>query len=179
VLSRATNFRKPQTTLSSSGSFTQPAATKTKPTGTGVIDLSSLAKQGADEAFCTFIGTGDADDVYNFRLISWSIVPGDNSNADLWVPTTLADLVITLGTATGADGTLVPSTCLFADTITITKEPTITADTTRQGTIPIFSPANNTIAWAKIPLHGAQLIERIFDTDTGNPTGCDVLMKLQ
>lgn len=179
MLSRANNFRKPQTTLASSGSFTQPASTKTKPSGAGVIDLSSLAKQGADEAFCTFIGTGDANDVYNFRLIGWTLVPGDNSNDGLWIPTTLADLVITLGAATGADGTLVPSTYLFADTITITKEPTITADTTRQGTIPVFSPANDTIAWAKIPLHGAQLLERIFDMDTGSPTGADVLMKLQ
>lgn len=173
----ALKLHKPDTTLLSDGSFTQPVPTIVKPSGFGVIDLCKDGDVAPVEAFCHFIGTGDADDVFNFRLIGWSLVPGDNSNAPLWLPSTLADLVITLGTAVGAAGTLVPATYLFADTITITKEPTITADTTRQGTLTIFSPANNTLAWAKIPLHGARLIQQIVDMDTGSPTGGEALIR--
>lgn len=170
---RNRHYRKVRATNAADTSFPSRVATVTEPTGGGVIDRPNVG--GGHGVQFVFYGTGDADDVFDVRVLGWRKVGG--SPTGLWVPVIIAGLTCTLGTATGVAGAEVVATELFADTVTITSggEPTVTADTTRGGTFRLFSPANNLIAWVAVPLYGFAKLELTFDMTTGDPTGANAL----
>lgn len=170
---RNRHYKKVRTTNAADTSFPSKVPTTTEPSGGGVINRS-VAGDGSG-LHLVFYGTGDADDVFDTRVIGWRKVTGGPTG--LWVPTIIAGLTCTLGTATGVAGSEVVATELFADTITITSggEPTVTADTTRGGTFRIFSPTANLIAWVVIPLYGFEKVELTFDMTTNDPTGANAL----
>lgn len=175
-------FRKAREVHATNTSFPSKVITGTKPVGTGAsateASVIELGTGGGGFVPCKALikpyGTGDANDVFNLRVIGWR--RAQNGQFFTWLPDILADLVCTLGAATGYAGGLVAATDLMVDTITITSEPTMTADVTPTGTLTIFSPANDLQAYAIVPLMGAELLELIFDMDTGDPTGGNALI---
>lgn len=168
-------FRKALTTNSTSSSFPSKIPTVTEPTNDGVIDFR---RGGANNSVPQFMqvlpyGLGSDEDAFSLRILGWRHIgegPPQGSPTWLWVPVILAELTCTLGTAAGIAGAQVLNTELFADTLTIVSEPTITAATTRQGTVDMMSPANNTPAWFSLALDGHEKIEFVFDQTTNTPT---------
>jgi hypothetical protein len=71
----------------------------------------------------------------------------------------------------GLSGSAVTNNDRFADTITITREGTTTAQTVRNGTVWLWSNGSNLMpAMIMVPLVGLEAIELQFDQTTGTPT---------
>lgn len=162
---------------------TEPAGDAGTATGASVIDLAGLGGAGyvPGKVRLTPYGTGDADDVFEMKVIGWRRSKGfDSTHKDTWHPEVLAHLVCTLGTATGVASGTVSATELYADTISVASagEPVTNADTTDAGTVVFFSPADNTRAYADVPLLGCEKFEVIFDMTTNDPTGGNALYTL-
>lgn len=181
----ATPYRKVRSVNATNTSFPSKIPTGTEPSGdagtaTGASVIQLVHGRGGIvpcKAKFIFYGTGDANDVFEAKVIGWERCGSDTST--LWNPLILAHLVCTLGAMTGVAGKYLVATDLLVDTITVNSEPTITADTTRQGTLEISSPAADLIAFATVPLHGVEKIELIFDTTTGDPTGANALVSFE
>lgn len=123
----------------------------------------------------SFFGTGAADNTFKARVLAWHYVvnPGADHAKETacWVPITLCEVLVTLGTMAGPGGVLSTSE-LFADTIAI------------QGTsgnddvsIDIVSPGDNTIAHIVVDMKGAQKLEVIFDRNS-SATSCNALASM-
>lgn len=153
---------KARATNATSTSFSAPAATTTKPSGDGVVNLRRFGTIPEWVAVLPF-GTGDADDVFEMWITGWRKI------GTLWIPNRLVKLTCTLGTAVGVAGTAVVATELFADTITASGG---IANVSYQ----LFSPTDNTPAHALVAPNGCELLEFTFDTTTGDPTGCNALV---
>lgn len=166
-------WRKALAANASTSSFAAKVATLTEPSGDGVASLTTVP---GGEVPCHVLllpyGLGADDDAFSLRLVGWRRIGSGPYPGVLWVPTTLAELSCTISTSVGVAAAPVINTERFADTITIVAnmEPTTTADTTRMGTFTIFSPANNTPAWAMIPTQGVEKLEFLFDQTTNTPT---------
>lgn len=151
------------------------AGTTTRPAGNLVFDLAPiLGAGGGFRARCRLfpIGVGSNDDAFSLRVWGWSRFDfgASGSAAPVWVPAELLEVSCTLGSFAGVAGGLVAATELFADTITMVKEPTLAADVTPAGTTEIMSPANDTPAWVEFRLRGVELLEFDFDQTTNTPT---------
>lgn len=173
-------YRKALTTNDNSSSFASKIPTLTEPVNDGVIDLgwfrSNVAAGGTVPQTMRVLpyGLGSDNDVFDMRVISWRHVgtPG-YPPAGLWVPTIEVAVTCTISAAVGVAASPVLNTERFADTITIKSagfEPTYTADTTRAGTVRVFSAASDLIAWFELLLCGAEKVEFTFDQTTGSPT---------
>lgn len=167
--------QKALTTNSNASSFASKVPTVTEPTNDGVIDLRHGAVNAAIPQFMVVLpyGLGSDNDVFSLRVIGWRHIgeaPPQGSPTWLWVPTVLAEVSCTISAAVGVAGARVLNTERFADTITIVSEPTITAATTRQGSILVYSPANDTVAWFELSLDGQEKVEFTFDQTTNTPT---------
>ena len=173
-------FKKARATNATNTSFPSKVLTTTEPSGDGVHDIVPI-EGGISPCKVLVVpyGTGDANDVFDMRIIGWRPLVREAQNVLLWVPTILASLTCTLGAGTGVAGTPVLNTALIVDTITILSEPSVTADTTRQGLVEVYSPANDTLAWAELDLRGSYKIEFTFDATTGDPTGMNALFALR
>jgi hypothetical protein len=178
ILSRP--YQKARATNSGATSFASKVATITEPSGDGVIQLAHGPNGHVPcHALLLPYGTGDANDVFDFDVWGWRRLGSGTPGNTIWIPSRIAGFTATLGTHTGVAGAPVVATELFADTLTIRAtvgEATITADVTREGTHVVYSPADNTSAWAKICLYGFEKIEVIFDMTTGDPTGGNCLI---
>jgi hypothetical protein len=176
----ATDLKPTPPAVLTDNGFPVKIPTLTAPTGAAVLDLESAGSEAPLEALIVPFGTGNDDTTFNLRCIGWTRIAGDGNTgiSDLWAPTILCDFLCTLGTVVGVDNTPLGHTIRFADTIAVNTEPTITAATTRQGTEQIYSPANNTIAWAKIRLHGVQRLEISVDINA-SATGGAALVALR
>lgn len=153
---------------STDASYTAKSPTITEPDGDGVIDLGGFPGGVVPKcARMMVFGTDGADETGVTRLILWSKQTQGAGKA-LWVPTILLEATWTLGTMTGADLSNVPSTQLFADTVAVSSEPLSNAATTDDGKTEFLSPANNTIAWLKTELYGAQKLEILFGLNTSS-----------
>lgn len=116
-------------------------------------------------------GLGSDNDVFSLRLIGWRrVLPAIADGRVIMVPSMIGEIACTISAYVGAAGFNVINTERFADTITIVKEETITADTTRAGVIETFSPANDTPAHATIWFEGYEFIEPHYDQTTGTAT---------
>lgn len=116
------------------------------------------------------IGMGSDEDAFSFRIWGWTRIGSGVSPGTLWIPGELGEYGAVLGTFAGVTASPVLNTELFADTITVVKEPVTTADVTNAGTTEIMSPANNTPAWIELRLHGVEKLEFDFDQTTNTPT---------
>ena len=149
-----------------------------KPSGSGVIDLTNEGILCPSLLKVIPVGVGAANDTYSLRVWGWAKVlgggdsPNGGTTPNLWIPVRLAELAVTLGAGTGLAGSIVPATELFADTITIvaTGEGTMTANTTRDGNIVLYSPASDITAFAVLPILGFDLIEFDSDQTLNTPT---------
>ncbi len=172
------NFRRARTTNATDTSFASKIYTTTEPSGAGVWNLNDTPGSGAVVPCHVLVvpfGTGDADDVFDMRVIGWRRI-GSGLKPDVaWVPTILFSLTCTMGTHVGVALSPVVATEFFADTIVVLSEPTVTADVTRAGTVEVYSPANNTVAWAMGALRGCEKVEFTFDATTNDPSGTNCL----
>lgn len=175
-------FRKAFSSNQNASSFTAKVAKFAKPSGSGVIELATtLGGMVPSKVRIIPYGLGSENDVFSLRVWGWVPVgSGDNPNL-LWVPSSLGEFSCTISASVGVAGAPVLNTERFADTISIVAtvgEATITADTTRLGTVELFSPANDTPGWIVMPTRGVTLLE--FDTDqtTNTPTANALLQFL-
>ena len=180
----STRWRKGRVTNTTDSSFPSRVPTATKPTGIGdsaaqttpsVFDIRATGEYVQNALVMSFFGTGSDNNTFSARLIGWRVVPdpadAGNLHKFLFIPIPLFEVQATLSaTQAGVDGTTIPSTMLFADTITLTGT---TAD---QGvSIDIVSPANNTIAHLVVDIKGFEFVEPIFTTGS-SATDCNCLM---
>lgn len=151
--------------------FTAKAPVLIKPSNDGVIDLTLEGATVPELLKLWAVGVGASNDGFSVRLIGWqSVLHATDAAKRLWIPQTIAELACLLGTLTGTGAGVVPSTEKFVDTMTIVKEGVTTALTTNDGNIVRYNPADDTMAFAIIPLQGFELIEFDFDQTTNTPT---------
>lgn len=115
-----------------SGSYPTIANTLTEPTN-GASAVVLTTGKGEDLAF-TFIGTGDENATFGFKVVGWSNVKG-GTGSEVWKPTTLFTGTATLSASVGvADGnqtaserdvdTIVASTPTLPTSLYIAYSPT-------------------------------------------------------
>lgn len=159
------------TTNSSASSFASKVYTVTEPSGNGIVELIRDGGGLVPQRVKLWpIGLGSENDAFSLRIIGWEKIGQGAAPATGWIPTIVAELACIVGTAVGVASSPVLNTERFADTITIVTEPTITAATTRQGTVELTSPTNDLIAHAKVWIEGFHKLEFTFDQTTGTPT---------
>lgn len=185
-------FRKARQTNATDNGFPARVPTKTAPTGKGdnvaqatasaVFNLAgtpSVDGRVETESWHNRIivvpfGVGSDTNTFSVRVIGWRrAYERDSDMRDdtaLWVPVTLAEFSVALSTPTGAAGSVIGVTNLFADTITLTG-----TSGNDDIDISITSPADNTIAHAVIDLKGFQKVELTFTTG-GSATSCNALV---
>ncbi len=166
-----TCFKKAQTTDSANASFTSKVPTVTEPTGDGIINC----RDGGGVEWPVWLtvvpyGDGADEDAFSIRIIGWRRIGSVGAPGSyLWVPATLCECACTEGTAVGVAGAPVTNSFRFCDTITIVTEPTTTAVTTRNGTVELFSPGDNTVGYFRVKLCGVEKIEFNWDQTTNTP----------
>ncbi len=169
-------YRKALTANNNDSSFASKIPTVTEPTNDGVIDLKGTGSTIPQWMDVLPYGLGGDNDAFDMRVIGWRHIGELGPQAALkalWIPTILVEVTCTISAAVGIAGAVVLNTERFADTITIKSagfEPTITADTTRQGTVVVFSAVNDLIAWFALELRGMEKVEFTFDQTTQTPT---------
>lgn len=174
------DFQKARSVNATNTTFASKVVTLTEPsgdagtaTGASVIDLcvGGNGVSAANEIVILPYGTGDADDVFDMRVIGWRCV--GRSATPTWIPVTLAGFTCTLSAATGVAGGALVVAELLCDTIALTG-----TSGNDDISIDIVSPANDTAAHVTVKLKGFQKIELIFDMTTNNPTGANCLIAL-
>ena len=137
---------------------TTPATNST--TGVGIVGARNATLKLA------FFGTDAANEAFDVKIVGWSrvladIAGSDNKQAE-WIPTPLALLTVTLGTATGASGGVVGGTSqLFADTIAEKATTGYSSSSTN-----ILSPEDDLPGIVEIGHTGSQMIGVYFDMVT-------------
>lgn len=178
-------FSKARSVNSSASAFTAPTVTDYKTLKALFTDAATAAARvviplstqpgGSGSVPCAIdifpYGLGSNNDTFSLRLIGWRRYPTPIADDRiLMIPFLLCELGCTISAFVGAAGFPILNTERFADTLTIVSEPTYTADVTRTGGIELFSPANDTPAYARVPLRGAEAIEFDFDQTLNTPT---------
>lgn len=171
-------LRRARAVNSSSSAFTAFADTLTEPKGDDgtaagrtIIDIA-LSGGGQVPTFLDIypFALANNNDTFSLRVLAWQrLLPTIADGRFQWAACELTELACTVGASTGVAGGVVLDTELYVDTITIVSEETITAATTRQGTVQVFSPANDTKAFARIDLEGVEKIELVFDQTLNTP----------
>jgi hypothetical protein len=186
-------FSKVGATNINTAAFPSRVPTITEPTPSATAAVVQLAARewggGGEIPMAVLLlpyGLGNDNDTYDMKLIGWrQIGQSPPQGTWLWVPYTLTEFTCTLGASTGVAGQPVLNTELFADTIVaksaalLQKHPAYdgAAAATFLSDIVIYSPADDTIGWIKVPLDGCQKIELTFAQTSGTPTG-NALMAL-
>ena len=163
-------------TSSTSATFTAYIPTRTEPSGAGVFDIFPSINLVPEALKVNFFGTGADNDAFDARLIGWERVP-DNTNPEftLWIPNILATFTCTRSSMVGVANCKVVAADRFVDTLvvhaTLGPQAKFTdADSggaASRGTVEIFSPANNLMAWAIVPLRGFDKIQYDFALTAG------------
>lgn len=179
-------LRKALTTDSTDGTFASKIPTVTEPTGNGVIDLVAPGTPYAPHRILAMpYATAGNDDTFDVRVIGWNCIGtklGQALTNRIWIPTILTQFSCTACTCTGVATGFILDTERFVDTVALTAligEATVTANTTRTGTVEIYTPANNTPGWVIFPVRGMRKIEFNFDSTAAGATAMNCLfMKL-
>jgi len=138
------------TSVTASG-FVAPVATKTRPAGAGVVDLSSTPPGWLR---VVPFGTGSATQTFDVRVIGWTLV------SSLWVPVILCQFTATLSTFVGVSGSDVTAGENFCDTV---SAPAANLGSSGVDCQP-KSPQNNTPAHYLIDAIGCS----VFEVDISN-----------
>ncbi len=147
-----------------SSSFTARIPQIAAPSGDGVISVP-----GSNWGMIMPVGVGSANDLYDVRAIGWR--PLVSGTSRLWIPYTLVDVTVTLGTQTGVAGGLLTATDLFADTVAAASTPV-----DRSLVIPGLTFATSTNENAKFYFHltGHHVIE--FQINVATATSANLLL---
>lgn len=141
-------------------SFPTRSATKTRPSGTGVYDVSSNGNITCNALRVQFFGTDTADQTFKCRILGWNKIPATASTADLYVPCVLCEVTCTLSTFAGVAGTAINASQLIVDTITLATGFNDDVD------VSITSPTGNIPAHLIVDTKGCELVEFIFDRNS-------------
>ena len=167
-------------TNSTASSFTSLIPTVTEPAGvrvgeTGAAGVFNLLPDGKglvpDKALVSFFGAGNDNDTFDARLVGWDRI-GSHPTSTLWVPRILASFSCTVSQMVGIAGSKVINTDRFVDTITLNAvagDPVFPdidggGNAASGGTVQIFSPANNLMAYVSVPILGCEKLQFIFDS---------------
>lgn len=141
-------------------------------TGASIIDIRLTPGISANAIKLIPYGTGDDNDVFVMSVLGWGCIDRGKST-QTWFSVILGQFTCTMSAYAGiALGALV-ATELVCDTIV-----GVTNKWNDDVTASILSPADDTPAHVTIDLEGFSKIEVLFDTTTGNPTGCNALYSL-
>lgn len=137
------------------------AITATEPSGDGVFTLThaGLYVPRAVELFP--FGTDGDGEAFALRLWGWDRDPASS----YWYPKKLCELTVTFGTATGTAGSLIPAASLRADTLAIVSG-------TANQDVWLFSPADDTVASARVLTRGSEKIQFDFKKDSAASMNC-------
>lgn len=164
--------RKFFATNQNSSGFTAKTCVNAQPSNDGFLLLADQSVVVPSRVRIFFIGVGSNNDVYDARLWAWYKFSSGGVNT--WFPSLIGTFTITLSAFTGVASGALGTTDLFADTIAFKSallgEATLTADTTRQGTTELFSPANDTPAWIELDTRAPVGLELDTDQTTNTPT---------
>lgn len=175
VVTQARPLRRALSTNSSASSFTAHAATITEPTGDGVLAMGGAAGGPfggtiPERAILYPIGLGADNDAFTMRVLGWRRIRGTTTDITLWVPSLMGEFTCTMCAAVGVAGSPVLNTERFIDTVSIVNEPTITAATTRQGTVEMVAPGSDLIGFLCLYLYGVEKLQFTFKQVTNSPT---------
>lgn len=157
-MKQCSRWQKILSANSTSANYPSRVPTVTKPTGSGVFEITNQLGWAPDELEFIFFGTDAANETLKAMLLGWERV----ADGTLWLPNPLWEVTATLGTQTGVAASDILNTDLIADTITLT-----TGYTAGQGII-LNSPANDRMANIKSELRGYSLFEVIFDRNSSS-----------
>lgn len=119
-------------------------------------------------------GLGVAGNTFNMRIIAWQRIIDPVIQAlgfpCQWAPSEIAEFVCTLGTDTGVVGGTPSNLELYATTITITTEESISANVSRIGTVLVISPTTGIRGHIRVDMEGVEKFELLFAQGTGSPT---------
>jgi hypothetical protein len=141
-------------------SFPSRPATKTRPSGAGVIDLANNGNITPNALRVQFYGTDTADQTFKCRILGWNKIPRQANSEDLYIACVLCEVTCTLGTGTGVANTPVNSSQLIVDTITLATGFNDDVD------VSITSPTGNIPAHLILDTKGCELVEFIFDRNS-------------
>lgn len=153
------------TASSTATSFTQPAATLTKPSGTGVVDFTALPP-----SFLRVMpfGTGANNSQFDMQVIGWSLAGGTGGTGSLWVPMVLCQFTVTLSQSVGvATSTLVLDTDRFGDTL---SDPAANLGTKGTDCF-VHTPANDSPAHYLIDAEGCTIFSVAVNVTAGATAG--------
>jgi hypothetical protein len=147
----------------SDAAFPTIIPTVDEPTGNGVINLTTGEGAAVPNGIGLLpIGTGANDAVVTgFRIYGWkyrraNAGSGSTRTKGLWIPYLLAQFAGVCSATTGVDGTDIPSTYFFLDTITLT---TGNANVSNE----IISPTGDVIAHCLIANKGCRKLQMTLD----------------
>lgn len=186
-MNMARPFRKARKTNSNSSGFPTWVSSEFDPSfvdpdtaaGRVIIPLSNTIPGGphgsGGQVPCSLVicpyGLGNDDDAFSIRIVGMRRLASPGSDGRMqWFRFPIATLGCVVSTAVGLASGQVLATERFADAITIALEGTITAATTREGNIVLYSPGSNVPAHAIVPIGGWDAIELEWDQTTGTPT---------
>lgn len=184
IMTQGARWKKLRSTNTTDNGFPSRIPRATRPSGIGDSAAQATASAVHDNSSrlsdfpvqnvgrFVFFGAGSNNNTFSARLIAWDLVHVDTDATEIWIPTVLFEVALTISsTPIGLAGRDVVATDLFADTISLTGT-TANDDVS----IDIVSPANDTIAHLVADLKGAQLWEMTFTTG-GSATNCNALYK--
>jgi hypothetical protein len=174
-------FRKARTTSTTDSSYPARTPTNTMPSGTGnnasqttassVFEVGgTIGSVGQNAVLAVFYGAGSDDNTFSCRFLGWRQLLPEDPSTTIWVPVTLCEVQVTLGTTTGTAGLVLLNTDRLCDIITLT---TGNADVS----VDVVSPADNTVASIVVDMKGCQLLEPIFTTGS-SATNCNALLAM-
>jgi hypothetical protein len=175
-------IRRAMAANATSTGFTAKAPTATKPSGNAVLTVVESEAAGGTPGNYKHpsliqlwpFGLGSNNDGFSMRLWGWNSF-GDTSKTVpvVWVPTLLVEVAVVVGNIAGVANSPLLSTELMADTITIVSQPRLTdtdsGGAASRGTVRIYSPANDLVAFLVVPLYNTALIEFDWDQTTNTP----------
>ncbi len=149
------------------GSYPSKIPTVTRPSGSGVIDMTGGDYVPGHLLLIPY-GTDAGTHTAGMKVLGWRDTnqnPG-NPQMRLWVPVVLCTVAITLGSAAGVANADLGTTQKFATTMTMTGGPTFITS----GAAPVcldwfeISPGSNAIGLVSVPTFGFKMMEVIFTT---------------
>ncbi len=175
------NWGRTNATNYSTNGFPTRVPTVTMPSGDGVIEFGggAIAGEMAPRGLMLLpFGAGASTNTFLLNVLGWGPT-GLGVGQPLWLPETIGQFTVTLGTGTGVAGADLTSTALFATTITATFGPTLV--TSGQGAYSwsdwlILSPGSNALGSIIVPSFGFPLLEVIFSTG-GSATSCNSMFR--
>lgn len=148
--------------------FAARVATSTRPSGVGVFDISNNGNVTTNALRVQFFGAGSATNTFKCRILGWNKTPRGSAANDIYTYCTLTEVTVTLGTATGVNGTPIVATNLFADSISLATGFNDDVD------VSITAPGTNVPAHLIVDTKGCELIEFLFHRNS-SATDCNAL----